>query len=121
MAKAVENNNNTTKAVARYVHISSTKVQQVMNLIRGKDVEDAISILKFTPKAAARFTLKVLNSAIANAEKNLHISRNSLYVSGAYADQGPTLKRIRPRAMGRAFRIRKRTSHITVLVAEKEG
>jgi large subunit ribosomal protein L22 len=121
MAKAVENSKNTTRAVARYVRISPTKVQQVLSLIRGKDAEEAVSILKFTPKAAARFVIKVLNSAIANAEKNLHISSSSLYVSGAYVDQGPTLKRIRPRAMGRAFRIRKRSSHITVIVTEKEG
>jgi large subunit ribosomal protein L22 len=121
MAKALENNKKSTKAVARHVHISSTKVQQVLSLIRGKDVEDAVSILKFTPKVAARLTIKVLNSAIANAEKNLHISSSKLYVSGAFVDQGPTLKRIRPRAMGRAFRIRKRSSHITVIVAEKEG
>jgi large subunit ribosomal protein L22 len=121
MAKAIENNKQSTRAVARYVHISPTKVQQVLNLIRGKDAEQAVSILKFTPKAAARFVLKVLKSAMANAEKNLHISSNNLFVSGAFVDQGPTIKRIRPRAMGRAYRIRKRTSHITVIVAEKEG
>ncbi|HEY3374876.1 MAG TPA: 50S ribosomal protein L22 [Candidatus Aquicultor sp.] len=121
MAKALENERASTKAVAKYVRISPLKVQQVINLIRGKDVEDAIAILTFTPKSAARLILKVLNSAIANAEKNMHISRSRLYVSAAHVDQGPTLKRIRPRAMGRAFRIRKRTSHITVIVTEKEG
>jgi large subunit ribosomal protein L22 len=121
MAKALENERLSTRAVAKYVRISPLKAQQVINLIRGKDAEEAVSILKFTPKAAARIIIKVLNSAVANAEKNLHVSRNRLYVSEAFVDQGPTLKRIRPRAMGRAFRIRKRTSHITVVVTEKEG
>lgn len=121
MAKALENERASAKAVARYVRISPLKAQQVINLIRGKDVEEAVSILRFTPKEAARLIIKVLNSAAANAEKNLHISRGKLYVSAAYVDQGPTLKRIRPRAMGRAFRIRKRTSHITVVVTEREG
>ncbi|NCO65266.1 MAG: 50S ribosomal protein L22 [Candidatus Aquicultor secundus] len=120
MAKTAENTSASTRAVARYVRISPLKAQQVISLIRGKDVEDAVATLKFTPKAAARLIIKVLNSAVANAEKNLHISSNRLYVSEAYADQGPTLKRIRPRAMGRAFRIRKRSSHITVVVTEKE-
>lgn len=121
MAKAVENGQASTRAVAKFVRISPLKAGQVISLIRGKDAEQAVAILKFTPKAAARIIIKVLNSAIANAEKNLHISRSRLYVSEAYVDQGPTIKRIRPRAMGRAFRIRKRTSHITVVVAEKEG
>ncbi|MDI6716502.1 MAG: 50S ribosomal protein L22 [Actinomycetota bacterium] len=120
MAKAAGKDRASTKAVARYVRISPLKVQQVISLIRGKDAEDAVAILKFTPKAAARVISKVLNSAIANAEKNLRIGRNRLYVSEAYVDQGPTLKRIRPRAMGRAYRIRKRSSHITVKVTEKE-
>lgn len=121
MAKTAKNAGASARAVAKYVRISPLKAQQVINLIRGKDAEDAVALLRFTPKAAARVITKVLNSAIANAEKNLHISRNRLYVSEAYVDQGPTLKRIRPRAMGRAYRIRKRTSHITVVVTEKEG
>ena len=121
MAETAENERTSTRAVARYVRISPLKAQQVISLIRDKDVEDAVAILRFSPKAAASLIGKVLNSAIANAEKNLHISRNRLYVSEAYVNQGPTLKRIRPRAMGRAFRIRKRTSHITVVVTEKEG
>jgi len=121
MAKTAENESASARAVARYVRISPLKAQQVISLIRGRDVEDAIAVLRFTPKAAARLIRKVLESAVANAEKNLRVSRNRLYVSEAYVDQGPTLKRIRPRAMGRAFRIRKRTSHITVVVTEKEG
>lgn len=121
MAKMAENEAASTKAVARFIRISPLKAQQVISLIRGKDAEEAVAILKFTPKAAARIIIKVLNSAIANAEKNLHISQNRLYVSEAYVNQGPTLKRIRPRAMGRAYRIRKRSSHITVVVTEKEG
>jgi large subunit ribosomal protein L22 len=121
MAKALKNERASARAVARYVRISPSKAQQVISLIRGKDAEDALAVLRFTPKAAARLIIKVLSSAIANAEKNLRVSRNRLYVSEAYVDQGPTLKRIRPRAMGRAYRIRKRSSHITVVVTEKEG
>lgn len=121
MAKTAGNERTSTRAVARYVRISPLKAQQVISLIRGKDVEDALATLRFSPKAAARLINKVLSSAVANAEKNLHVGRNKLYVSEAYANQGPTLKRIRPRAMGRAFRIRKRSSHITVVVTVKEG
>jgi len=121
MAKTAENERASARAVARYVRISPLKAQQVINLIRGKDAEESFAILKFSPKAAARLINKVLGSAVANAEKNLAISRSNLYVSEAYVNQGPTLKRIRPRAMGRAFRVRKRTSHITVVVTEKEG
>lgn len=121
MAKTAENERASTRAVAKYVRISPLKAQQVINLIRGKDVEDATAALRFSPKAAAHLIGKVLSSAVANAEKNLHISSNRLYISEAYVNQGPTLKRIRPRAMGRAFRVRKRTSHITVVVTEKEG
>ncbi|HCG99755.1 MAG TPA: 50S ribosomal protein L22 [Actinobacteria bacterium] len=121
MAKAAENQGNSTRAVAKFVKVSPLKAQQVISLIRGKDVEQASAMLRFSPKGAARLINKVLDSAVANAEKNLRISRTRLYVSEAYANQGPTLKRIRPRAMGRAFRVRKRSSHITVVVTEKEG
>lgn len=114
-AEAVE-----SRAVAKYMRISPFKVRQVIGEIRGRGVEEAASILRFTPKKAARIVLKVLNSAAANAEKNHHIGRERLMVSRAYVDEGPTLKRIKPRAMGRATRIRKRTSHITVIVREKE-
>ena len=94
-------------AIARYVRISSRKVKAVIDLIRGKSVNEAKGILMYTPKAA---------SAIANAENNLGLSADNLYVAEVFANQGPTLKRFRPRAQGRATRIRKRTSHITIIL-----
>ena len=103
-------------AIARYVRISSRKVKIVLDLIRGKSVAEAQAILEFTPKAAAPVVLKVLNSAVANAENNQDLSRDTLYVAECFANQGPTLKRYRPRARGRANRILKRTSHITVVL-----
>lgn len=109
------------KAVARYVRVSPRKARLVVDLIRGKSVEEARAILRFTPRAAAEDVEKVLNSATANAERNLHIRANDLVVGSTYVDEGPTLKRISPRAMGRAFRINKRTSHITVVVRQREG
>lgn len=115
-----ENAEKRPHATARYIRISSRKVKVVIDLIRGKSVDDAEAILLYTPKAAAEPVLKVLRSAIANAENNLELSRDSLYVAEIYANQGPTLKRYRPRARGSAFHIRKRTSHITVILDEKE-
>ncbi len=108
------------RAVARYVRVSPRKARLVVDLIRGKSVEEATAILTFTPRAAAEVVEKVLLSAVANAEKNLKIGRDDLYVSTTYVDEGPTLKRIQPRAMGRAFRINKRTSHITIVVKQRE-
>jgi len=108
------------RAVARHVRISPRKARQVIDLIRGKDVEEALTILKFTPKGASPIVEKVLRSAVANAENNFEMDVDSLYVAECYVDQGPTLKRIRPRARGMANRIRKRTSHITVILREKE-
>jgi len=108
------------KAVARYVRIAPRKVSLVLDLIRGKKIGEAIAILKHTPKAASPIIEKVLNSAIANAEHNYEMNLESLVVSEAYANQGPTLKRFRPRAMGRASRINKRTSHITLVLTEKK-
>lgn len=107
------------KAIARYVRIAPRKAQLVMDLIRGKEVGEAIAILRHTPKAASPLIEKVLNSAIANAEHNLSLDPNSLKVSEAYVNHGPIMKRFRPRAMGRASRINKRTSHITLVVSEK--
>ena len=108
------------RAVARYVRIAPRKVRQVMNEIRGKSVDEAAAILRHTPRAAAAVLLKVLNAAVANAENNHELNRDNLVVSKAFVDQGATLKRIRPRAQGRAFLIRKKTSHITIIVGEKE-
>ncbi len=109
------------KAVARYVRIAPRKVRQVADEIRGKHVDEAINILRFTPRSAADVLLKVLNSAGANAENNHEMNRGSLVVTKAYVDQGPTLRRIRARAQGRAAAIRKKTSHVTIIVEEKEG
>lgn len=103
-------------AIAKYVRISSRKVKVVIDLIRGKSVAEAKAILAFTPKAASEPVLKVLNSAVANAENNMDMSADQLFVAEVFANQGPTLKRFRPRAQGRASRIRKRTSHITVIL-----
>ena len=107
------------KAVAKYIRIAPRKVRVVMNLIRGKSVAEAFAILKFTPKAGADVIEKVLKSAVANAENNFDMNVDELYVSSAYVDQGPTLKRIHPRSRGQAFSIFKRTSHVTVIVSEK--
>lgn len=107
------------KAVAKYIRIAPRKVRVVMNLIRGKSVAEAFAILKFTPKVGADVIEKVLKSAVANAENNFDMNVDKLYVSSAYVDQGPTLKRIHPRSRGQAFSILKRTSHVTVIVSEK--
>lgn len=108
------------KSVARYVRIAPRKVRIVMDLVRGKSIADALAVLKFTPKAASPIIEKVLKSAVANAEHNYDMDVNNLYISQAFADQGPTIKRFRPRAQGRASRINKKTSHITIVVAEKK-
>jgi large subunit ribosomal protein L22 len=111
-----ENADKRPRAIARYVRISSRKVKIVIDLIRGKSVKEAQAILMFTPKAASEPVAKLLKSAIANAENNLDLSADTLYVAEAYANQGPTLKRFTPRAQGRATPIRKRTSHITIVL-----
>lgn len=108
-----------SKATAKYVRIAPRKVRIVMDLIRGKNIADAFAILKFTPKAGAEVIEKVLRSAVANAENNFDMNVDKLYVKTAYTDQGPTLKRIHPRSRGQAFKILKRTSHVTVIVDEK--
>lgn len=109
-----------TKAVARYVRISPRKARLVVDTIRGKDLDEAERILDFSDRAAARVISKVLRSAAANAENNNGLSPESLYVSRAFVDEGPTLKRFTPRAHGRATRINKRTCHITVVLDERE-
>jgi len=96
--------------------MSPTKVRRVVALIKDRPVQEALDILRFSPQAAAQPLFKVVASAAANAENNLDLDPDTLVVAAAYADEGPTLKRIRPRAQGRAYRIRKRTSHITVEV-----
>ena len=118
-AKRRENADKRPRAIARYIRISSRKVKIVIDLIRGKSADQALAILMNTPKAAAPIVAKVLNSAIANAENNLELNRDDLYVAEVYANQGPTLMRYRPRAHGRASRIRKRTSHITIVLDQQ--
>jgi large subunit ribosomal protein L22 len=107
------------KAYCKYARISPRKVKIVCDLIRGKDTKTAKAILAQTPKAAAELMTKLLASAVANAENNYAMDPDELYVSEVYVGAGPTLKRIRAQARGRAFRIYKRTSHITIVVAEK--
>lgn len=108
-------------ASARYIRMSPTKVRSVLDLIRGKSYIDAVAILKNTPKASSEPILKVVNSAAANAENNLNMSKSDLFVAECFADQGPTLKRIMPRAKGSANRILKRSSHITVILDSFQG
>ena len=106
------------RAKLSYARISSRKVKIVIDMIRNKPVDVAMGILKNTPKAASELLIKLLASAVANAENNHNMDAKNLYISEIYANQGPTLKRVRPRAQGRAFRIRKRTSHITIVLKE---
>ena len=108
------------RAQAKYVRQSPYKVRLVLDLVRGMPVDDARNTLEFTNRRAAPTIRKVLDSAVANAEHNLALDAEELFVAEAYADEGPTLKRWRPRARGRATRIRKRTSHITIVVADED-
>src|SRR3954453_16512811 len=104
------------RAVARHVRMSASKARRVVNLVRGLPAKEALTVLQFAPQAASEPVYKVLASAIANAENNERLDGDSLLVAEAYVDEGPTLKRFRPRAQGRAYRIFKRTCHITVVV-----
>jgi len=114
-----ENKDRRPHAVAKYIRITPSKVHVVLDLIRGKNYQEAVAILKTTNKAACEPVLKVLNSAAANAEVNLGMNKETLYVAECFADQGPTLKRVQPVSRGRAYRILKRTSHITVILDER--
>lgn len=107
------------KSIAKYIRIAPRKIRIVMDLIRGKNVGEAFAILKYTPKVGSEVIEKVLKSAVANAEHNYDMNTDKLYVSAAYVDQGPTLKRIHPRSRGQAFKILKRSSHVTVVVKER--
>lgn len=108
------------KAQARFIRVSPRKARIVVDQVRGKSVDQAREILAFTNRGIAETVEKTLNSAVANAEHNNHLRADNLFVKAAYVDEGPTLKRIRPRAKGSAARIRKRTSHITIVVAPRE-
>ncbi len=107
------------RAVAKYVRISPRKIRLVMDQVRGKRVEEALNMLSFAPQKGARVLKKLIDSAVANAEQNSGLDVDTLFIKRIYADEGPTLKRFRPRALGRATRIRKRTSHLTVILDEK--
>jgi large subunit ribosomal protein L22 len=107
------------RAVAKYIRMSAHKVRLVTDLVRGRDVTEALQVLQFTPKSAARALAKVISSAVANAEENLGISVSELYVSEVMADEGPTLRRGRPGARGRFKPILKRSAHITVVLSDK--
>jgi len=107
------------KAVARYIRVSPQKARLVADMIRGKEVGEAINVLRFTPKKGARLLQKVVESAVANASQNQAIDIDTLYVKSIFINGGPTLKRIMPRAQGRANRILKRTSHVTVILDEQ--
>ena len=109
-----------SRAVARYIRVSPNKARQVADLVRGKDIDEAIGILRYTNKKSAPLISKVLKSAIANAEHNYDMDSDELYVSEIMIDEGPTLKRMKPRAYGRADIRRHRTSHITVVLRERE-
>ncbi|MFO7461602.1 MAG: 50S ribosomal protein L22 [Desulfatiglandales bacterium] len=106
------------RAVARYVRISPQKAGLIMDEVRGKRVEEALRVLSFSPKKGAQLLKKLIDSAVANAGANKEIDVDTLFIKRLYADQGPVMKRFRPRAMGRATRIRKRTSHLTVILDE---
>jgi len=106
------------RAVEKYMRISPRKVKLVIDLVRDKKVEDAVNILSFTPKKAAELVRKAINSAASNAVENHGMEEDGLFISKIYVNEGPILKRFRPRARGRATRIRKRTSHITVIVSD---
>ncbi|OBK92953.1 50S ribosomal protein L22 [Mycobacterium sp. 1245499.0] len=108
-------------AKARFVRVSPRKARRVIDLVRGRSVADALDILRWAPQAASEPVAKVIASAAANAQNNNGLDPATLVVATVYADEGPTAKRIRPRAQGRAFRIRKRTSHITVVVESRPG
>ncbi len=118
-AARLQNADNRPKAIAKYIRISPFKVRIVLDAIRGMSYTNAVAVLKNTNKSASPVLLKLVNSAAANAENNQNISKSDLFVAEAYADQGPTLKRIMPRAKGRAYQILKRTSHITVILDSK--
>ena len=110
-----------TRAQARYVRVTPRKARRVADLIRGLPADEAQAVLRFAPQSASEPVGKVLDSAMANAEHNDKLDRETLVVERVWVDEGPTLKRIRPRGFGRAFRVTKRTSHITVVVAENSG
>lgn len=116
MSAQIDTENPIARATAKHVRVTPMKARRVVDLVRGKSVAEALDILKFAPQSASEPVAKVVASAAANAENNLGLDPRTLVISRAFVDEGTTLKRFQPRAQGRAFRIRKRTSHITVIV-----
>jgi large subunit ribosomal protein L22 len=110
-----------TRAVSKYVRVSPRKVRLVMDQVRGKKVGEALQLLAFSPQKGAFLLKKLIDSAVANAQENANMDVDGLYIKRVFADEGPTLKRFRPRAMGRATRIRKRSAHMTVVLDETEA
>ncbi|AQS57968.1 50S ribosomal protein L22 [Desulforamulus ferrireducens] len=108
------------RAIAKFIRVSPRKARMVVDLIRGKKLEEALAILRYTPNKAAEAVTKVVKSAAANAEHNYEMDKDDLVISQIFVDQGPTLKRVMPRAMGRADIIKRKTSHITVVVSDKK-
>mgnify|MGYP004729025141 FL=1 len=119
-ARNEQNKDRRPQAHVKFVRISDTKARIVLDQIKGKGVIEAMGILKYSPRYAAEIIEKVLKSAIANAVNNNELDENNLYVADVVANQGPTLKRIRPRAQGRAYRINKKTAHISIYLVEKK-
>ncbi|MCD4782401.1 MAG: 50S ribosomal protein L22 [Candidatus Eremiobacteraeota bacterium] len=117
--EAAKEARNEARAIAKFVKAAPRKLRLVIDGIRGKSTEEAASLLRFTPNRVARVIEKVLMSAVSNAENNMQMDPDALYIHQAYVDGGPVIKRFRPRAMGRATPIRKRTSHITIIVKER--
>jgi large subunit ribosomal protein L22 len=115
-----QNKDRRAQAHAKFVRLSDTKARIVLNQIKGKSVGEAAAILMYSPRYASEIIAKVLKSAVANAENNLELDVDKLYVADVFANQGPTLKRIRPRAQGRAYRINKKTSHISIYLDERK-
>ena len=115
-----QNKDRRAQAHARFVRVSDTKARIVLEQIKGKSIGEAMAILAYSPRYAAEIIEKVLKSAVANAENNLELDINDLYVADVFANQGPTLKRIRPRAQGRAYRINKKTAHISIYLDQKK-
>jgi large subunit ribosomal protein L22 len=115
-----QNKDRRAQAHAKFVRLSDTKARIVLNQIKGKSVGEAAAILMYSPRYASEIIAKVLKSAVANAENNLELDVDNLYVADVFANQGPTLKRIRPRAQGRAYRINKKTSHISIYLDERK-
>lgn len=107
------------RAQARFVRVAPSKARRVVDVVRGMQADEAVAVLRFAPQAAAEPVRKVIESAVANAVDQGDVNPETMYIQQIYVDEGPTLRRYRPRAQGRAFRIRKRTSHITVIVAER--